>query len=895
MKHFRHLRFISLPILILWMASTMTGQQNISFKTGDYMLIPIKGGVRQSNSIQYLFYQADHVLSFEERNKLKKEGTEILYALHNHLYWVRVTKAQDEISSAKLFNINPAYKLGVDLSSRSSDNRYRLTIAPGMQRDELNAWAALNQIKVLDTRMYAYGFIDVEAQDGTSDILVNTPWVSFIGSIPHDEEVNYRAHHGERGWGLTSTLTRGLNGSGVTIGIGDGGRLNLHDDLKTSIIDLSSYAQSEHATQVSGIVTGAGLIDPFYGYGYAPKANVILRNFSDILWDAPQYINDFGLSLTNNSYGTSLDDCVYFGDYDGTSAGLDAMITAHPQLLHVFAAANSGGMTCSPYPVRYATLAGGYQPAKNVLTAGAVTNDDANAGFSSRGPADDGRLKPEVVAYGAGRFTTTNNHQYGSNSGTSFSSPATSGIATLLYQRYRQLHADSLPDAALIKNVICNAAEDLGNTGPDYTYGFGRINGVRAAEILESGHYTSVNVDQGNTITKAMTIPSGTGLVDVMLMWSDPASAPFETVTLVNDLELTVITPAGDTVKPWKLNYTPSGVANAAGTGADHINNYEQVTISTPVSGTYTLVVKGYQVPMGPQKAWLSWDVCLAGITVQGPIGGEVYKPGNPAAPNDKQYVRWDAFGTGASTFTAEYSTNGGTTWTTIASAIPANRRYQEWFPPNVPTDQLKARVTATNGMQDVSDQNAVIMAAPGSLTVPTPCRGYVQPSWSAVPGASYYRVFTIKDEILTAIDTTSGTSIVLDDFPPDTAVWVTVSGVFASGVNGLRARAVLVTANGGNNCSWSNDLRLDSLVALTSGRILTSTALTSTEPVTVRITNAGTTNASGFTMSYLLNSNPVFSQTFPGTINAGTGQDFTFTKLADLAATQAPTRSRYG
>ena len=53
--------------------------------------------------------------------------------------------------------------------------------------------------------------------------------------------------------------------------------------------------------------------------------------------------------------------------------------------------------------------AGGYQPAKNVLTVGAVTNEDANAGFSSRGPADDGRIKPEIVAYGAGRFSTNNN------------------------------------------------------------------------------------------------------------------------------------------------------------------------------------------------------------------------------------------------------------------------------------------------------------------------------------------------------------------------------------------------------------------------------------------------------------------------------------------------------
>jgi len=879
-----------LSLIALCISSSIYSQRSVSFRTGIFPVLPPRQDVRLSNATQYIFYQADHVLTTTEKGNLKQQGIEILYALHDHIYWVRVSKPMNDDVARNFFDLSPAYKVANDITDRSQSGRLRLTIAPGMSDAVIKAWALENEIILLDTRAYQYGMIDVQASERSIERLINTPWISFIGTPPLDEEINYRADQGERGRGLTSPLTRGLDGEGITVGIGDGGRLGVHEDLSVSILDLSSFAFSSHATHVSGIITGAGLIDPFYGHGHAPKANIILRNFSDILWDAPQYINDFGLSLTNNSYGTSLDNCTYFGDYDGTSAGLDAMINTHPQLLHVFAAANSGGMTCSPYPAQFATLAGGYQPAKNVLTVGAVTNEDANAGFSSRGPADDGRIKPEIVAYGAGRFSTNNNHIYGSGSGTSFSSPGATGIATLLYQRYKELHNDSLPEAALIKNVMCNAADDLGNAGPDYIYGFGRVNGVRSAEILEANHYLSVDIDQGNTLTKVISIPSGTDFVDVMLLWTDVASAPFETVTLVNDLDIVVITPNGDTLKPWKMNYTPTGVNLAAGTGVDHINNYEQITIPTPVSGDYTVVIKGYQVPMGPQKAWLSWDVCLAGITMQGPIGGEVYRPviGTPA--DDKQYIRWDAFGTGSSTFTASYSTNGGITWNTIASSIPANRRYQEWFPPNVPTDQLKVKVTATNGMTDTSDQHVVIMAAPTSLMATSPCNGYVQVNWSAVSGASYYRIFTIRNETLTAIDTTSGTSIVLSDFPHDSAIWVTVCGVFASHVNGLRARAVTITANGGNNCAWDHDLRLDSLVGLTSGRIQTSSALTSMEPVTVRITNAGTMSATGFSLSYSINDVFVSSEVFSGTLNSGTGQDFTFNDSANLAATGAYT-----
>ncbi|MEP6794082.1 MAG: S8 family serine peptidase, partial [Saprospiraceae bacterium] len=533
---------------------------------------------------------------------------------------------------------------------------------------------------------------------------------------------------------------------------------------------------------VAGIVTGAGLVDPAFGSGYAPNAFVLTRNFSDILWASPQYISDYNLSLTNNSYGSALNDCAYIGDYNGTSAALDQMMRDYPSLLHVFSAGNSGGTFCTPYPAGYATVAGGYQSAKNLLTVGAILITDAIASFSSRGPVEDGRLKPEVVAYGAARFSTFPNNTYTSNSGTSFSSPATMGMAALLYQRYRQLHNDSLPDAALIKNVICNGADDLGTTGPDYTYGFGRINGVRSVEILESNHYASVSVNDQQFVTKTFSVPAGEASIDVMLLWTDPAAAPYETVSLVNDLDLIVISPAGDTLKPWRLNYTPAGVTLAATTGSDHVNNYEQVTIQTPIAGTYTIRVKGYQVLMGPQLAWLSWDIQHTSIKVQSPDGGEIFKPGDVNLPNDKQYIRWDAYGTGSSTFTVEYKTTVGGAWTTVATNIPANRRYQDWFTPNIPTDKFKVRVTASNGMQDSSDFYAVIMSPPGNLTASSPCNGYVQMSWDPVVSADHYVIYLLKNEKLDSLTSTTATSITSGGFAPDSSVWVTVAGAFASG-----------------------------------------------------------------------------------------------------------------
>lgn len=883
-KTMRAARYCFFMACLVAISFAAFGQQVLELKTGTFPIQPASYDERQVAAIQYLFYRPGHLLSSIERETLKQQGIEVLYALHQGTYWVRVSAPQNEFIQRNLFDITPEYKTTLDPDTRSNSNQYRVSIAPGLSLDEVNKWATNNQIIILDSRVLRYGLLDVEISSASFNTLLQTPWISFISTIPVNEEINYRALHGERGWALISIFGRGLDGTGMTVGIGDGGRVDNHADLSQDYLDLASFVTSTHATQTSGIVAGAGLIDPFYGQGYAPKAHVILRNFTDILWDAPRYMDDYDLALTNNSYGSSQTDCTFMGDYDGNATALDAMVHDRPTLLHVFSSGNSGGSNCSPYSAGYATILGGYQPAKNLLTVGALNINDVLAGYSSRGPVDDGRIKPEVVAYGTNRASTIGNNQYGYNSGTSFSSPATAGCATLLYERYKELHNDSMPDAALIKNVICNSADDMGNAGPDYYFGFGRINGDRAAQIMEDNHFLTINVDQGNIITRTFSIPSNAAAADVMIMWTDMASAPYETVALVNDLDMTIVTPSGDTLKPWILNGTPTGVSIPATTGIDRFNNYEQVTLNNPVAGTYTIVVKGAIVPMGPQKAWVSWDIMTSGVKVQSPNGAEVMRPGNVSQQNDKQYIRWDAYGTGSSTFTVEYSTNGGSSWTILSSSVPASNRYYDWFPPAISTEQLKVRVTASNGMQDISDQNAVLMSPPTNLIATSPCNGNVQLTWNAVAGVSLYKVFVIKNETLYSIDTITGNSFIIHDLPVDSAVWVTVAGAYVSGTSGLRARAVQVTANGGNNCTWANDIRIDSLVNLSTGRKFTSTALSSTETITLHLTNQGTTDASGFTLYYKINGDIPASQAFVGTLNAGSGIDFSFIKTADLS-----------
>src|SRR5690606_6289659 len=121
---------------------------------------------------------------------------------------------------------------------------------------------------------------------------------------------------------------------------------------------------------------------------------------------------------------------------------------------------------------------------------GAVAGDDANSTFSSYGPTIDGRIKPDVTGVGVDVYSTfpDDNYQGGYN-GTSMSCPGVSGTSALLYEHFRNLNSGQNPFFHTLKAALCNTARDLGNKGPDFSYGYGRIDGDKAAEVLENNLY----------------------------------------------------------------------------------------------------------------------------------------------------------------------------------------------------------------------------------------------------------------------------------------------------------------------------------------------------------------------------------------------------------------------
>ena len=145
--------------------------------------------------------------------------------------------------------------------------------------------------------------------------------------------------------------------------------------------------------------------------------------------------------------------------------------------------------------------------AKNILAVGAV-NDAVSDGvrdvsratmtaFSGWGPTDDGRIKPDVVSNGSGLYSAiaSSDSSYASYSGTSMAAPGAAGAAVLLAELYSELSGGDVMRASTLKGLIIHTADDLGNNGPDYRFGWGLINAHAAAEHIKK-HFEDPDPNQ---------------------------------------------------------------------------------------------------------------------------------------------------------------------------------------------------------------------------------------------------------------------------------------------------------------------------------------------------------------------------------------------------------------
>jgi hypothetical protein len=497
-----------------------------------------------------------------------------------------------------------------------------------------------------------------------------------------------------------------LTGAGMTVGEWDAGAVAGHPDFYDRLTQVDAAASvSTHSTHVAGTLVGSGEGYPLGGLsparGMAWEAMLHAYDWNSDTAEMAAAAAA-GLLNSNHSYGIAAgwvaiggaepdnwwwiggetsDEDANFGYYDSESQLWDQIAYDAPYYLIVKAAGNdrwdigpepgeaytvvdqSGDpITTSTAPRPGDCGQTGYDclpttsVAKNILTVGAV--DDVPGGyspiagpsqvqmasFSSWGPTDDGRIKPDLVGNGVLVLSTLDfDPFYGESLGTSQAAPNVTGSLVLLQEHYQERHGSgNFMRAATLKALAIHTADETGAAaGPDYEYGWGLLNTEAAAGVISedgAGQHRIIEgtLENGATDTVQITVSEAGSRLSATLVWADPPATPVAPALdppdsmLVNDLDLRA---SGSiyTFLPWVLD--PSAPAAPATRGDNVRDNVEQVVIDAAEAGDYSVSVshKGAFLEGGSQDYALIVSVEPALPATSGLIIDEDFSAGMPA------------------------------------------------------------------------------------------------------------------------------------------------------------------------------------------------------------------------------------------------------------------------
>ncbi len=762
------------------------------------------------NSKHYVTIQFSSLPTEAMKAQLKGAGIELLDYIPNNAYNASVSNSFDiailqNFSIRSVVMLNAAQKTTPDVLTKSvpqhAINASGYADVDIMLYENLGADNIASAINALGATIIAdvpvFRMFTIRIPKNNLPQLAAMPfvqWTEYIAPPNQPENLPGRSLHRVS---VLNDGVRNLKGDGMNIGVWDE-RASQHLDFSPAgrLINVDAGAAGSHGTHVSGTIGSRGLINPL-ARGMAPNATIYsYYGFSgDVQVTMSTAIPANTLISSNHSYHDGLGvQCGLSGasvSYSLRARNTDINLNNFPYHLHCHSAGNNQSACASGW----GTITGTGKAAKNNLVVASITSFEAMTSYSSFGPVHDGRIKPEISAMGDGVFSTyTPLNTYGTISGTSMSTPGITGTVALLAQRYKQLNGNVLPPSSLIKNIACNTAQDLGNPGPDYRFGFGRINALAAVRILEENRYAVNTIATGANNDITITVPAGAARLRVMLTWNDPAAAANASAALVNNLDLRVIEGA-NTYLPWILN--PTSPATNATQADDNISNIEQVTVNNPASGTYTLRVNGEAVPTGPNQTYsLTWDIQQPYIEVIYPNGGESFSPGTT------QVVTWDNAGV-AGTQTVEYSLDNGSTWVTIGTVAATVTRLSWSVPAGANTSTALIRVTS-GAITDNSDVTFKILGTTtGFSGSGVSCNaGEVIFNWTGVTNATHYDIYRLDpatgDFIILAPNVT-GTTYTATSLTPNTSMWFTIRAKNnTTGSVSERANAINVTVSNG-------------------------------------------------------------------------------------------------
>lgn len=736
----------------------------------------------------------------------------------------------------------------------------------------------------VDQQVKKTATIDLLIPNDCLDELAALPFVKYVDVIDAPavkEDDNGRGLHRSSNLDTGTPGDRNYDGTGIGVMVRDDGVVGPHIDFQGRIDNsATSNVGDEHGDGVAGILAGAGNLNPS-NRGMAAGANIFVVDYdSDFTISSTLGpIQNGDVQITNSSYGNGCN-----AGYTGTTRTVDQQANTYPNLLHVFSAGNSNGSDCD-YGAgdQWGNITGGHKQGKNVIATANTFSNGGLANSSSHGPAHDGRIKPDITAHGQGHISTDENNGYSAFGGTSGASPGIAGVAAQLYQAYRELNNDEMPEAALIKATMLNTANDYGNRGPDFRFGWGMVNGLRAVKLLEDGRFLNDTITQGEKNTHVVSIPDGTVQVRFMVYWRDPAAASGASSALVNDIDLQVIglpdsNGMADTLLPYVLDPTPNPVNlnRPATNGVDRLNNMEQVVINYPAGGDYTLDVTGFDIPVGPQSYYIVYEVITQELTVTYPNSSVSLVSGTSV------FVQWDAVNVTGS-YIIEYSNDNGTSWNAIGFA-PAGQRLESWTVPQGITGQALVRVISGD-LQDVSDTTFSYAPRVEGLEVTSACLNSMTFTWDSLSGANMYDLYILGEKYMEVRGSTSATSITIPDLQLGEDVWYaiaardTLTGMKTRRTNAQLFNDIL------SNCQLGKDMVVTDILNV-AGDFTPTCDGANDSLVRVQLYNNGMVSETGFRVNYQVNNGTIVTEVFTDTLAPEATVEFIFAeKLAIPAA----------
>ena len=771
--------------------------------------------------------------------------------------------------------IAPEWKLSKSLFNENipewaftKDNNVRIWLRYYAGLDHAQVASQIRSTYTVTAENAAENLIEVTVSPDKIKELASIPFIYYVQEMedPGSPE-NYTGRTDHRVNTLQSAYpgAPAYDGNGVTVGHGDDGRIGPHIDYTGRFSQPTATASTgDHGDHVAGIIFGAGNLDPT-GRGNAPGAEIYYQTYPDNLNTVDQNYNSQNVRVTVSSYSNGCN-----AGYTNFTRQMDQDAIDNPNLIHVFSAGNNGTSNCG-YGAGggWGNVTGGHKIAKNVIAVANLNASDVLTSSSSRGPASDGRIKPDVAAVGTNVYSTTDPNLYTFKTGTSMSCPGVGGVLAVLYEAYRDHNAGADPKTGLLKAILMNTCDDLGNPGPDFRFGYGRVNTRRAYDVIASGNHMTDNITNGATKTFTIPVPANTAEARIMVYWPDAPASTIAAYAIVNDLDMEV-SQNGTTYKPWVLDPTPNPTAlnTNAVRAVDTLNNIEQVTFVNPGSGDITLTVDGTNIPGSAQEFYIVYEFVKDDIVLTYPMGGEGFVPG------ETEMIRWDA-PEGNTSFSLDYSTDAGSSWTNITNSISANSRFYNWNVPNTVDGDYKLRITRGSQSSETPGTFTVVNT-PANLHVSSSCPDSLVLTWNAVNGATGYTVYKLGAMYMDSIASSLTTFIKIPQNAAQTEWYSVAANTAASGL-GRRAFAIEKLPSGVFNCPLDDDLNVAQILSPPTG-YMPSCFNVPNSPVKVRLKNDGLNPAYNFDVFYKLDNGATVTQTITDTIPVGGVLDYTFT-----------------